>query len=79
MVRLGAGLAAVMVLLGLWQLRVYERQGADVAAQPGRGAAGPAGRGGPAGCAVRDGYGRSVTFAGRYEPEHQVAGRRSAT
>ena len=61
-----------MVLMGLWQLRVYERQGANVAAQ--RAAEPPVALGAvaPAGTKVGDGYGRSVSFAGRYEPEHQI-------
>ena len=72
MVALGAGLAAIMVLMGLWQLRVYERQGADVAVR--RAAEAPVSLAAVAtpGSAVRDGYGRSVSFAGRYEAEHQV-------
>ena len=69
---LGAGLATLMVLMGLWQLRVYERQGANVAAQ--RAAEPPVVLGAVAlpGTKVGDGYGRSVSFAGRYEPEHQI-------
>ena len=69
---LGAGLATLMVLMGLWQLRVYERQGANVAAR--RAAEPPVALGAvaPPGTKVGDGYGRSVSFAGRYEPEHQI-------
>jgi len=71
-IALGAGLATLMVLMGLWQLRVYERQGANVAAQ--RAAEPPVALGAvaPPGTKVGDGYGRSVSFAGRYEPEHQI-------
>ncbi len=71
-VALGAGLAAIMVVMGLWQLRVYERQGADVAARRAAEAPVPLAAVAPPGSAVRDGYGRSVSFAGHYEPEHQV-------
>jgi cytochrome oxidase assembly protein ShyY1 len=69
---LAAGLATAMVWMGLWQLRVYERQGADVAVQ--RAAEPPVALGdvAPAGAKVGDGYGRSVRFAGQYEPEHQI-------
>ncbi len=69
---LGAGLATLMVLMGLWQLRVYERQGANVAAR--RAAEPPVALGAvaPPGTKVGDGYGRSVSFAGRYEPEYQI-------
>ena len=71
-VALAAGLAAIMVLMGLWQLRVYERQGADVAVRRAAEAPVPLAAVAPPGSAVRDGYGRSVSFAGRYEAEHQV-------
>jgi cytochrome oxidase assembly protein ShyY1 len=67
-----AGLATAMVLMGLWQLRVYERQGASVAAQRAAEPPLPLGEVAPPGAKVRDGYGRSVTFAGRYEAEHQI-------
>jgi surfeit locus 1 family protein len=75
----GSLLAGAMVLLGFWQLDVYHRQGAVAAA---RRAAEPAvdlRAVAPAGSAVRDGYGRTVRFAGSYLPELQrllpVAGR----
>ena len=71
-VALAAGLAAIMVLMGLWQLRVYERQGADVAVHRAAETPVPLAAVAPPGSAVRDGYGRSVSFAGRYEAEHQV-------
>ena len=64
----GAALAAIMVVLGLWQLDVYHRSGSAAAA---RRAAEPAvdlGTVAPAGSAVRDGYGRTVRFSGTYEP-----------
>jgi cytochrome oxidase assembly protein ShyY1 len=67
-----AGLATAMVLMGLWQLRVYERQGANVAAQRAAELPLPLSEVAPSGAKVRDGYGRSVTFAGQYEAEHQI-------
>jgi cytochrome oxidase assembly protein ShyY1 len=67
-----AGLAAGMVLMGLWQLRVYERQGANVAVQRAAEPPLPLSEVAPPGGKVRDGYGRSVTFAGQYEAQHQI-------
>lgn len=71
-VALGLGLAAGMVWMGLWQLRVYERQGTNVATR--RAAAPPVALAdvAPPGAKVGDGYGRSVSFAGRYEADHQI-------
>jgi len=69
---LAAGLTTGMVLMGLWQLRVYERQGANVAMQRAAEPPLPLSAVAPAGAKVRDGYGRSVTFAGQYEAEHQI-------
>ena len=65
-------LAAGMVLMGLWQLRVYQNQGVEAAARRAAEPAVPLSAVAPAGPAVRDGYGRSVTFAGTYDPEHQL-------
>ena len=69
---LALALASAMVVLGIWQLRVYTSQGAAAAAQrvaappvPLRGVA-------PAGAAVTDGYGRTVTVDGRYDSSLQV-------
>jgi cytochrome oxidase assembly protein ShyY1 len=70
-VLLGLGLAAAMGVLGIWQLEVYRTQGL-AAAQ--RRAAEPAvalGTVAPAGEAVRDGFGRTVSFAGEYLPATQ--------
>jgi cytochrome oxidase assembly protein ShyY1 len=67
----GFGLAAGMVLMGIWQLRVYQNQGAEAAARRAAEPAVPLSAVAPAGGAVRDGYGRSVTFAGTYDPAHQ--------
>jgi surfeit locus 1 family protein len=63
----GLVLAGVMVLLGIWQLDVYRAQGEAVAQ---RRAAGPPvalRTVAPAGSAVGDGYGRTVTFSGRFD------------
>jgi len=71
-VLVGLGLAAVMVLLGLWQLDVYHAQGR---AQAERRAASPPvelASVAQAGSAIRDGYGRPVTATGRYLSGVQV-------
>lgn len=78
-VLLGLFLAGVMVLLGIWQLDVYQAQGAAVsarrAAQPPVALTAVA----PAGAAVGDGYGRAVAFTGTFDGSLQqllpVAGR----
>lgn len=71
-VALGVLLAAAMVVLGVWQLDVYQRQGDDAAqrraAEPAVALTDVA----PPGGAVVDGYGRQVTFSGTYEPGLQV-------
>ena len=71
MVSAGLLVAAGMVLMGLWQLRVYQHQGAEAAARRAAEPAVPLSAVAPAGAAARDGYGRSVTFAGTYDPAHQ--------
>jgi surfeit locus 1 family protein len=75
----GLVVAAVMVVLGLWQLDVYHSQGE---AEADRRAAEPAvalTSVAPAGSPVPDGYGRTVSFGGAYLPDVQalvpVAGR----
>jgi surfeit locus 1 family protein len=69
---LGIGLAAGMVTAGLWQLRVYQRQGAESAARRAALPPVPLTVVAPVGAPVRDGYGRTVTFHGSYEAAHQV-------
>ena len=71
-VLLGIGLAAGMVTAGVWQLRVYQRQGADAAARRAAEPPVPLTEAAPVGAPVRDGYGRTVTFRGSYEAAHQV-------
>jgi surfeit locus 1 family protein len=63
--------AVVMLLLGRWQLDVYHAQGARAAAQ--RAAAPPVALTtvAPAGSAVTEGFGRSVSFAGSYDARNQ--------
>lgn len=72
LVALGVLIAAGMVVLGLWQLDVYERQGTEVAAA--RASAAPVALTtvAPAGGTVQDGFGRRVTFTGTYDPRLQV-------
>ena len=71
-IALGVGLAAAMVILGFWQLEVYHRQGAAAAAR--RVAAPPVPLSSVVrpGAAVKDGYGRSVSFEGTYDPALQL-------
>jgi surfeit locus 1 family protein len=71
-VALGVFLAAAMVVLGIWQLDVYQRQGGEAAAR--KAAAPPVALTtlAPAADAVGNGYGRRVTFSGTYDPGLQV-------
>jgi surfeit locus 1 family protein len=71
-VLLGLAVAAGMGLAGVWQLQVYQRQGAEAAAA--RAAEPPVAllAVAPVNQRVGDGYGRTVTVAGSYEPAHQV-------
>jgi surfeit locus 1 family protein len=71
-VALGVFLAAAMVVLGIWQLEVYQRQGNDAALRRAEGAPVALSTVAPPGGAVDDGYGRRVTFSGTYEPALQV-------
>lgn len=68
----GLAAAAVMVVLGLWQLDVYHSQGARAAQA--RAAEPPVllTEVAPAAAPVGDAYGRSVRFTGRYDPGAQV-------
>ena len=72
LVALGALIAAGMVVLGLWQLDVYERQGTEAATT--RASAPPVAltEVAPAGGTVQDGFGRRVTFSGTYDPGLEV-------
>jgi cytochrome oxidase assembly protein ShyY1 len=69
---LGLALAAAMVLLGIWQLRVYTAQGATAAQQRVAAPPVPLRSVASAGRAITDGYGRTVTVDGQYDPALQV-------
>ena len=71
-VLLGLGVGAVMVVLGLWQLDVYQAQGEDRARQ--RAALPPVevSSVARAGQPVADGYGRPVSVQGQYLADTQV-------
>lgn len=71
-VLLGLVLAAGMVVAGIWQFSVYQRQGAEVAAARAAEAPVPLSSVARAGARVGDGYGRTVTTRGTYESEHEV-------
>ncbi|CAA9336168.1 MAG: Cytochrome oxidase biogenesis protein Surf1, facilitates heme A insertion [uncultured Friedmanniella sp.] len=62
----GLVVAAVMVVLGLWQLDVYHSQGRAVAEQRASAPPSEIGSVARAGQPVPDGYGRTVIFRGRY-------------
>ena len=72
LILLGLGLAAGMVLAGVWQLRVYASQGAEAAARRAAEPPVPLTSVAPVGEPIRDGYGRTVTVRGSYEPAHQI-------
>ncbi len=68
----GLVLAAVMVVLGLWQLDVYHSQGRAAADRRAAAPAVDVGSVARAGQPIPDGYGRTVTFEGAYLPASQV-------
>ncbi len=72
LVALGVGLAVAMVLLGLWQLRVYQAQGAAAAEERAAQPPVPLTSVARAGAPVGDGFGRTVTLDGRFDPNLQV-------
>jgi surfeit locus 1 family protein len=69
---LGLGLAGAMVALGFWQLAVYDAQGAEAAERRASAPPVPLGSVARAGEPATDGYGRSVTFEGTYDPALQL-------
>ncbi len=71
-VALGVFLAAAMVVLGIWQLDVYQRQGGEAAARKAAEPPVALTELAPAAETVGDGYGRRVTFSGTYDPKLQV-------
>ena len=71
-IALGVGLAAIMVVLGFWQLQVYHRQGAAAAARQASAPPVPLSSVARAGAPANEGYGRPVAFEGSYDPALQV-------
>jgi len=71
-IALGIALAAAMVLLGFWQLEVYHNQGQAAAQRRASAPPVPLTSVARAGAPVSDGYGRSVTFQGTYDPALQL-------
>jgi cytochrome oxidase assembly protein ShyY1 len=71
-ITLGCVLAGGMALLGIWQLQVYARQGAEASASRASQPPVPLASVAPAASRVTDGYGLSVRFSGRYDPTLQV-------
>lgn len=69
---LGFLLAGGMVALGWWQVQVFQIQGLEASQQRADEPAVPLDSVAASGTAVRDGYGRSVTTAGRYVPDQQL-------
>jgi len=68
----GLGLAGAMTVLGLWQLDVYQSQGSKTAQARAAAPPLPLREVAPAGVAVTEGFGRSVTFTGEYDPSLQI-------
>jgi surfeit locus 1 family protein len=71
-IALGLGLAAVMGVLGMWQLEVYHRQGAVAAARRASAPPVPLSSVVRPGASALEGYGRSVAFEGTYDPALQL-------
>jgi surfeit locus 1 family protein len=71
-IALGIGLAAVMVVLGFWQLQVYHRQGAAAAARQASVPPIPLSSVARPGAPANEGYGRPVAFEGSYDPALQL-------
>jgi surfeit locus 1 family protein len=69
---LGCVIAGVMAVLGIWQLRVYEQQGAEASAARAAQAPVPLASVAPAAARVTEGYCLSVRFTGSYDPGLQV-------
>jgi surfeit locus 1 family protein len=71
-IALGIGLAAVMIVLGFWQLQVYHRQGAAAAARQASAPPIPLSSVARPGAPANEGYGRPVAFEGSYDPAVQL-------
>ena len=72
LIALGIVLAAVMVALGFWQLDVYHRQGEAAAARRAEAPPIPLSSVARPGTAATEGFGRSVSFEGTYDPALQL-------
>jgi len=71
-IALGVAVAAAMVVMGYWQLEVYHNQGQEAAERRASAPPIPLSSVARAGAPVNDGYGRSVTFEGTYDPALQL-------
>jgi surfeit locus 1 family protein len=71
-IALGIVVAAAMVVMGFWQLEVYRNQGQAAAERRAAAPPLPIGSVARAGAPVKDGYGRSVTLEGSYDPALQL-------
>jgi surfeit locus 1 family protein len=71
-IALGIVLAAAMVGLGFWQLNVYHRQGDAAAARRAEAPPIPLKSVARPGTSATDGFGRSVSFEGSYDPALQL-------
>lgn len=72
LVLVGALLAGVMIMLGLWQMQVFENQGQSGAIARMNQAPVPLESVATAGSDITDGYGRTVTFTATYRAGEQV-------
>lgn len=64
----GLVVAAGMVVLGLWQLSVYQASGSQTAEERATAAPVPLTQAAPPATKITDGFGRAVAFAGSYDP-----------
>ena len=71
-IALGIVVAAAMVVMGYWQLEVYQNQGQEAAKRRASAPPVPLSSVARAGAPVKDGFGRSVTFEGTYDPALQL-------
>ncbi|SDB97685.1 Cytochrome oxidase assembly protein ShyY1 [Raineyella antarctica] len=72
LVIIGTTLAGIMIMLGLWQMQVFENQGQDSAIARMNEPAVPLSSVASPGAEITDGYGRTVTFEGTYQPQEQL-------
>ncbi|HYI59288.1 MAG TPA: SURF1 family protein [Microlunatus sp.] len=69
---LGCVIAGAMALLGVWQLKVYEEQGAEASAARAAQPPVPLSAVAPPASRVTEGFGLSVRFSGVYDPALQA-------